>query len=65
MAQGVEALQAIQQSVSGIQQSAAQMAVNQNDLCVTMISLANAYIEVHKKEHPEVEKFHLSQRSSQ
>ena len=61
----LETLKSIQQNGARLMEALSKMAFEQHNICTSLISLTNAYIEVHKGEHPSVENFHLSQSASQ
>ena len=46
-------------AVTGLQQTVAQMSAVHHTMCVALVSLTNAFIEVNKEAHPNVENFHL------
>ena len=57
----LEVLKNIQQNQVRMMDALSKMTVEQHNICTSLMSLTNAYIEVHKGEHPSVENFHLSQ----
>ena len=61
----MEVLRSIQQTQVEMRDALVKIAAETHDICVSLMSLTNAYVEVHKHEHPNVENFHLSQSYSQ
>ena len=61
MSQAIDLLKNIQQTQEKMLETLSKVANAQQNIYTSLISLTNAYIEVHKKEHPSVENFHLSQ----
>ena len=51
--------------MKNIQESLTKIVTEQHNLCLSLMSFTNAFIEVHKNEHPSIEEFHLSLPSLQ
>ena len=63
--QAIESMQRMEKTQLEMQSTLTKMVLEQHNVCLSLMALTNAYIEVHKKEHPNVEQFHLSLPSSQ
>lgn len=56
-----DVLNTMEKTQAAIQDALVKMGGDVRDLCLAVMSLTNAYVEVHKKDHPAVANFHLSQ----